>query len=78
MDKPRAATIDDAFRERWLAENAGNVPFHLIASLMTLVADHPALIESIKLENPNPAIVVIDTLNRSLAGSESNDEDMSA
>jgi hypothetical protein len=64
--------------QRWRAEDPATVQFHLMASPMTLVADHQALIESIKMENPTAAIVVIDTLNRSLAGSESKDEDMSA
>jgi hypothetical protein len=68
----------EAFRQKWLAKHARPVPFHLMASPMTLVADHLELIASIKRQCPNPAVVVIDTLNRSLAGSESNDEDMSA
>jgi hypothetical protein len=68
----------EAFRQSRLAKHTKPVPFHLMASPMTLVADHPALIESIRLRDPRPSIVVIDTLNRSLAGSESSDEDMSA
>ena len=74
----------EAFRQRHLVEQGnlfkhiGKVPFHLMASPMTLVADHLALIESIRVENPSPNIVVIDTLNCSLAGSESDDEDMGA
>lgn len=68
----------EAFRKSRLANHAGNVPFDLMASPMTLVADHSALIECIRLRDLSPAIVVIDTLNRSLAGSESSDEDMSA
>jgi hypothetical protein len=43
------------------------------------VADHNALISDIKGQTPGaPVAVVIDTLNRSLAGSESKDEDMAA
>jgi hypothetical protein len=68
----------EAFRQSRLAKHTKPVPFHLMASPMTLVADHPALIESFRLRDPRPSIVVIDTLNRSLAGSESSDEDMSA
>lgn len=45
---------------------------------MTLVADQAGLIASIREQAGAPAAVVIDTLNRSLAGSESSDEDMSA
>src|SRR5215213_6257314 len=46
-----------------------------------LVQDHKALIASIKgqlVEDETPVAVVLDTLNRSLRGSESSDEDMSA
>jgi hypothetical protein len=45
---------------------------------MNLVADHPALIASVRatLGDTNPAAIAIDTLNRSLAGSESDDRDM--
>jgi hypothetical protein len=68
----------EAFRQSRLQENASNVPFHLMASPLSLVADHAALIASIREQGPNPAVVAIDTLNRSLAGSESSDEDMAA
>jgi RecA-family ATPase len=70
----------EAFRQAKLAKNVGKVPFHLMASPMSLVADHPALIASIRaaLGTGQLAAVVIDTLNRSLAGSESDDRDMAA
>jgi len=70
----------EAFRQAKLADNADEVPFHLMASPMALVADHAALIASIRaaLALIPPAAVVIDTLNRSLAGSESDDRDMAA
>jgi hypothetical protein len=68
----------EAFRQERLQENAVNVPFYLMASPLSLVADHAALIASIRGQCPKPAVVVIDTLNRSLAGSESSDEDMAA
>jgi hypothetical protein len=68
----------EAFRQAKLPENVGEVPFHLMASPMQLVADHPALIASIREQAATPAALVIDTLNRSLTGSESSDEDMSA
>ena len=43
-----------------------------------LVRDHRALIGAIRAQigETLPALVAIDTLNRSLAGSESKDEDM--
>jgi hypothetical protein len=70
----------EAFRQEKLADSASGVPFHLMSSPMSLVADHPALIASIRaaLVESCPAAVVIDTLNRSLAGSESDDRDMAA
>jgi RecA-family ATPase len=48
---------------------------------MDLVRDHHPLITSIREQLPPdviPVAVGLDTLNRSLAGSESSDEDMSA
>src|SRR3984893_5877470 len=70
----------EAFRQRHLRENPDEVPFFLIADALNLVKDHPELIRCIGLQaNGNlPVAVVIDTLNRSLAGSESDDKDMAA
>lgn len=48
---------------------------------LDLIRDHKALIASIRAQLPDgvkPAAVAIDTLNRSLVGSESSDEDMAA
>lgn len=56
-----------------------DAPFYLITDRTDLVRDHEALIADIKEQTPvAPVAVVIDTLNRSLAGSESKDEDMAA
>jgi hypothetical protein len=57
----------------------GKVPFFLLASNAKLVRDHPALIASIdgQVDRP-PVAVVLDTLNRSIDGSESKDADMAA
>jgi hypothetical protein len=70
----------EAFRLTHLPDNAGEVPFHLMASPIGLVADHAALIASIRiaLGDIKPTAIAIDTLNRSLAGSESDDRDMAA
>ncbi|WP_395697974.1 AAA family ATPase [Methylocella sp.] len=70
----------EAFRQAKMAEGSDDVPFSLVASPMSLVADHAALVEAIRrqLGALPPAAVVIDTLNRSLAGSESDDRDMAA
>lgn len=55
-------------------------PFKLVLSVLSLVHDHKALIAAIKnsLGDVRPVAVTLDTLNRSLAGSENKDEDMSA
>jgi RecA-family ATPase len=68
-----------AFRSRYL-DVAGDVPdFFLVKERTDLVRDHKALIQCIATQcEGKPAAVVIDTLNRSLAGSESDDKDMGA
>jgi AAA domain len=69
-----------AFRQRRLADHQEAVPFYLITTRLDLVGEHTQLIADIsgQIGATTPAAVVIDTLNRSLAGSENNDEDMSA
>nr|WP_256378743.1 AAA family ATPase [Bradyrhizobium sp. URHD0069] len=56
------------------------VPFYLQPVTIDLVRDHAALIKVIRetLGKTAPVAVALDTLNRSLRGSESSDEDMSA
>jgi hypothetical protein len=68
-----------AFRSRYL-DRGGDVPdFFLIKERTDLVRDHRALIQCIATQcEGNPTAVVIDTLNRSLAGSESDDKDMAS
>jgi hypothetical protein len=70
----------EVFRQRKLSEDAGDAPFYLVAASMNLVADHSALISSVRaaLGGTRPAAICLDTLNRSLVGSESSDEDMAA
>jgi len=68
----------EAFRQRFLAENADSVPFYLEPVTLDLVSDHKELIAAIRREQDPPAVVVLDTLNRSLRGSESSDQDMTA
>jgi hypothetical protein len=58
---------------------AGEVPFHLVLTRLNLIAEAPQLIADIKAqlgEGIKPGLIVLDTLNRSLVGSESKDEDM--
>jgi hypothetical protein len=68
-----------AFRSRFL-DGAGDVPdFFLIRERTDLIRDHGELIKCIATQCEGaPTAVVIDTLNRSLAGSESDDKDMGA
>jgi hypothetical protein len=68
----------EAFRQRFLPQDADPVPFYLLSAPVNLVKDHGDVIGCIRLQaqaSP-PLAVVIDTLNRSLAGSESDDKGM--
>jgi hypothetical protein len=68
----------EAFRVRH--EPPPIVPFFLVGAVMDLVLDHGNLAEAIgdELGDERPAAVVLDTLNRSLRGSEASDEDMAS
>jgi hypothetical protein len=70
----------EAFRIRKLSGHADPVRFYLVAEPMNFVAKHRELIAAIRatLGEAKPAAAVLDTLNRSLAGSESDDKDMAA
>jgi hypothetical protein len=70
----------EAFRRARLQEAGEDVPFYLLTTRLDLAVEHPALIADIRAQlGDRPcAAIVIDTLNRSLGGSESSDEDMSA
>jgi AAA domain len=70
----------EAFVQQHLENYGETVPFFLMPVTMDLVKDGPALIAAIEktLGDLAPVAVVLDTLNRSLRGSESSDEDMSA
>ena len=70
----------EAFRQKFLAELIDPVPFFLQPVTMDLVKDHGELISVVRETLPDtpPVSIVLDTLNRSLAGSESSDTDMSA
>jgi hypothetical protein len=74
-----AARIE-AWKRRCLDGHKHAVPFFLLDTPLALVADHSELIASIReqLNDEPPAVVTIDTLNRSLTGSENKDEDMGA
>jgi hypothetical protein len=68
----------EAFRQKFLSEECEAPPFSLMPIAIDLVKDHGDLITGIRkhFEGRPPALVVLDTLNRSLVGSESSDEDM--
>jgi hypothetical protein len=70
----------EAFRMERLAEDAADIPFYLLPTALDLVKDHKELIAAIRaqLGDKSPVAVVLDTLNRSLVGSESSDSDMAA
>src|SRR5262249_16101570 len=74
---------DKGFRRRIEAykrhHGLADAPFYLTTNPIDLVRDLKTLIDNIKQQTPKmPVAVVIDTLNRSLVGSESSDEDMAA
>ncbi len=70
----------EAFRQKFLPDNAKPIPFYLEPLTLNLVHEHRELIAAIKaaLGDTIPVFIVLDTLNRSLEGSESNDKDMAA
>jgi hypothetical protein len=67
-----------AFRQRFLEDYIDEVPFFLEPVTLDLVRHHTALIAAINKQVGIPVAVVLDTLNRSIRGSESSDEDMTA
>ena len=69
----------EAFRTANPAVSIGDPPpFHLLPTRLDLAGDIDALIADISMQlgEAGCVLVVIDTLNRSLVGSESKDEDM--
>jgi hypothetical protein len=70
----------EAFRKCRLADHRKPIPFYLVPMTLDLVRDHIDLIAAVKrtLGKVSPGLVVLDTLNRSIRGSESDDKDMTA
>ena len=70
----------EAFRQRHLSENAEPIPLYLLPTRLNLIDEFQTLIDDItaQIKDNPPALIVVDTLNRSLNGSESRDEDMGA
>ena len=70
----------EAFRVKKLAGDNARPPFYLLATRLDLVDEVDQLVADIAAQFPNTSwkLIVIDTLNRTLVGSESKDEDMAA
>ncbi len=70
----------EAWRRQYLAEDAGNAAFFVLPERLDLIAFRGTLIADIQaqLGDRSPALIVIDTLNRTFSGSESSDESMTA
>ncbi len=68
----------EAYRQHHNIE--GELPFYLVPDALELIADANALVASIRstLGEAKPLLVVLDTLNRSLAGNENDPGDMAA
>jgi hypothetical protein len=68
----------EAFRQKHMGEDPDPIPFHAVTATLDLVRQADDLIASIKDADIQPLAVCLDTLNRSLMGSENNDQDMGA
>jgi hypothetical protein len=68
----------DAFYKEFLEPGDKVTAFKLCGATLDLIKDHQQLISDIKEQATNPGCIVIDTLNRSLNGSENKDVDMGA
>ena len=70
----------EAWRRERLETYEYIVPFWLLPTQLNLIDEWSELVASIRkaIGEVPPAAIVIDTLNRSLVGSESSDEDMGA
>jgi hypothetical protein len=69
----------EAQRRHYKLADDDDVPLHVMPCQMNLIRDHSAFIKDIGAQlsdGEKPAVVVLDTLNRSLVGSESKDADM--
>jgi hypothetical protein len=65
----------EAWRRRH--EPPEDVPFYLLAVPIDLVADHAELVDAIRQQvSSDPAVIVVDTLNRAMFGNENESKDM--
>jgi hypothetical protein len=67
-----------AFRQECLSDSTERPDFYLIATRLSLALEVDALIADIRatIGDSSPVLIMIDTLNKTIIGSESNDEDM--
>src|SRR5215813_8629148 len=70
----------EAWRREHLAEDTSHIPFYWLLTRIAMPSDQVELVRAIgaaigDLESP---VIVDDTLNRTIEGSESTDEDMGA
>lgn len=70
----------EALRLHYGIEEGTHVPLFLMPGQANLITEHALLIASIRMQlsDIKPAVVVLDTLNKSLFGSENKDVDMGA
>jgi hypothetical protein len=70
----------EALRRHYNITESAHVPLYLMPGSANLIAEHAQLIASISLQlgEVRPVAVVLDTLNKSLFGSENKDVDMGA
>lgn len=68
----------EAYRQERLAEAPLDIPFHLVTTRLNLPDEADQLVADIRaqLGVVTPALVAIDTLNRSIGGSENDPADM--
>jgi AAA domain len=70
----------EALRRHYKITDGASVPLHVMPGQANLIAEHAVLIADItaQLGEVRPSAVVLDTLNKSLFGSENKDVDMGA
>jgi hypothetical protein len=68
----------EGLRRHYRIADDASVPLYVMPGQANLISDHRLLISDIRdqLGATSPAVVVLDTLNKSLVGSESKDADM--
>lgn len=65
----------EAYRRERLQEGATGIPFYLVTTRLDLIGEYQILVNDIRAQigATEPVLVVIDTLNRSINGSETDD-----